>query len=59
MISSAICNGNRTKWSSIRSVIIGQLINKIVEVQFVHHKYDYRIGRHEVLLPIKQNYDKI
>ena len=27
--------------------------------RFVNHDYDYRIGRHEVLLPINQNYDRI
>ena len=38
-------NGNRTEWSSIRSVII-RTINKIrqfeAEVRFVNHEYDYR-----------------
>ena len=36
--------------------------NHKVEIQFVNHKYDCmitdRIGQHEVLLPINQNYDK-
>ena len=39
-----INNGNRTGWSPIRSVII-RVINKI--------------GRHDVWLPINQNYGKI
>ena len=36
--------------------------NHKVGIQFVNHKYDCmitdRIGQHEVLLPINQNYDK-
>ena len=42
----AINNGNRTEWSSIRSVII-RVINKLSDgreagVRFVDHEYDYR-----------------
>ena len=40
----SICNGNRTEWSPIRSVIIRVI---------------YKIGRHEVLLPINHNFNKI
>ena len=40
-----ICNGNRTEWSPIRSVII-RLITKSDDraagVRFVYHEYDYR-----------------
>ena len=36
--------------------------NHKLGIQFVNHKYDCRItdriGQHEVLLPINQNYDK-
>ena len=43
-----IRNGNRTKWSSIRSVII-RVITKsdgsAAEVRFVYHEYDYRPNR--------------
>ena len=42
--SSTICNGNRTEWSLIRSVII-QVIAKsddrAAAVRFVYHEYDY------------------
>ena len=41
--SELICDGNRTEWSPIRSVII-QAITKqdshLVGVQFFHHKYN-------------------
>ena len=40
-----ICNGNRTEWSPIRSVII-RVITKSDDrkagVRFVNHEYDYR-----------------
>jgi len=40
-----LCNGNRTEWSPIRSVII-RVITKLDDreagVRFVHDEYDYR-----------------
>ena len=37
-----VCNGNRTEWSPIRSVII-RVINKITrESDLFNHEYDYR-----------------
>ena len=43
IISELICDGNRTEWSPIRSVIT-QVISKqdshLVGVQFFHHKYN-------------------
>ena len=40
-------NGNRTEWSSIRSVII-RVIKKSNDraagVRFVYHEYDYRLN---------------
>ena len=52
----AISNGNRTEWSPIRSVIIrvrGRPICLITSM------ITDRIGRHEVLLPINHNFNKI
>ena len=43
MIST--CNGGRTEWSAIRSVIIWVITksdDRAAEVQFVYHEYDYR-----------------
>ena len=44
-ICRTICNGNRTEWSPIRSVII-RVITKSDDreagVRFVYHEYDYR-----------------
>ena len=40
-----ISNGNRTEWSSIRSVIIRvitKLDDRAAGVRFVNHEYDYR-----------------
>ena len=40
-----ICNGNRTEWSPIRSVIIRVIIksdDRAAGVRFVYHEYDYR-----------------
>ena len=57
-------NGNRTKWSPIRSVII-RVIDKIGRPPkresdlLIMSMITDRIGRHEFLLPIKPNYDKI
>ena len=43
--SFAICNGNRTEWSPIRSVIIRVITksdDRAAGVRFVYHEYDYR-----------------
>ena len=59
-----ISNGNRTEWSSIRSVII-RVINKIGRLRsgspicLITSMITDRIGRHEVLLPINYNFNKI
>ena len=59
-----ICNGNRTEWSPIRSVII-RVINKIGRprsgspICLITSMITDRIGRHEVLLPINHNINKI
>ena len=44
---SPICNGNRIEWSLIWSVIIWVRTKSsdcTAGVQFVHHKYDYRLN---------------
>ena len=57
-----ICNGNRTEWSPVRSVII-RVITKSDEgragVRFVNHEYDYRLNwTTRGLLPINhKNYN--
>ena len=59
-----ICNGNRTEWSPIRSVII-RVINKIGRprsgspICLITSMITDRIGRHELLLPINHNFNKI
>ena len=59
-----ISNGNRTEWSPIRSVII-RVINKIGlplrgrPICLITSMITDRIGRHEVLLPINHNFNKI
>ena len=59
-----ICNGNRTERSPIRSVII-RVINKIGRpssgspICLITSMITDRIGRHEVLLPINHNFNKI
>ena len=59
-----ISNGNRTEWSPIRSVII-RVINKIRRprsgspICLITSMITDRIGRHEVLLPINHNFNKI
>ena len=59
-----ICNGNRTEWSQIRSVII-RVINKTGRprsgspICLITSMITDRIGRHEVLLPINHNFNKI
>ena len=45
-----INNGNRTEWSPMWSVIIW--------LQIRSRMITDRIGQHDVLLPINQNYDK-
>ena len=62
--TALICNGNRTEWSPIRSVII-RVINKIGRprsgspICLITSMITDRIGRHEVLLPINHNINKI
>ena len=59
-----ISNGNRTEWSPIRSVII-RVINKIgrprsgSSICLITSMITDRIGRHEVLLQINHNFNKI
>ena len=59
-----ISNGNRTEWSPIRSVFI-RVINKIGRphsgnpICLITNMITDRIGRHEVLLPINHNTNKI
>ena len=59
-----VSNGNRTDWSPIRSVII-RVINKIGRprsgspICLITSMITDRIGRHEVLLPINHNFNKI
>ena len=59
-----IGNGNGTDWSPIRSVII-RVINKIGRprsgspICLITSMMTDRIGRHEVLLPINHNFNKI
>ena len=52
-----ISNGNRTEWSPIQSVII-RVINKS-PICLITSTITDRIGRHEVLLPINHNFNKI
>ena len=62
--SSSSSNGNRTEWSPIRSVIL-RVINKIGRprsgspICLITIMITDRIGRHEVLLPINHNFNKI
>ena len=59
-----LSNGNRTEWSPVRSVII-RVINKIGRprsgspICLITSMITDRIGRHEVLLPINHNFNKI
>ena len=42
-----ICNGNRTEWSPIQSVIIRVITksdDRAAEVRFVYYEYDYRLN---------------
>lgn len=60
----AVNNGNRTEWRLIRAVII-RVINKIGRsrsrrpIISIRSMVNGEIGRHEVLLPINQYYNKI
>ena len=56
-----IYNGNRTEQSPDRSVIIpARVIDKSGSpIRFITSMITYRIGGHEVLLPINHNYNKI
>ena len=64
LVINTISNGNRTEWSPIRSVII-RVINKIGRpssgrpICLITSMITDRIGRHEVLLPINHNFNKI
>ena len=64
LVINTINNGNRTEWSPIRSVII-RVINKIGRprsgrpICLIMSMLTDRIGRHEVLLPINHNFNKI
>ena len=45
LLFSTICNGNRTEWSRIRSVILRVITksdDRVAGVRFVNHEYDYR-----------------
>ena len=59
-----ISNGNRTEWIPVPSVII-RVINKIGRphsgspICLITSMITDRIGRHEVLLPVNHNYNKI
>ena len=63
-VVTGISNGNRTEWSPIRSVII-RVINKIgrprsgCPICLITSMITDRIGRHDVLLPINHNFNKI
>ena len=51
--------GNRTKWSSVRSVIIRvlqPLPTAKQESDLFNHEYDYRLNWTEFLLPINYNH---
>ena len=62
--NTILSNGNRTGWSPIRSVII-RVSNKIGRprngspICLITSMITDRIGRHEVLLPVNHDFDKI
>ena len=61
--NTLLSNGHRTEWSPIRSVI-KRMINKIgprsgSPICLITSMITGRIGRHEVLLPINHNFNKI
>ena len=53
-----INNVKRTVWSPIRSVIIRVIDKSLIDLLITSMITD-RIGQHEVLLLMNQNYDKI
>ena len=61
---NVISNGNRTEWGPIRFVVI-RVIDKIGRprsgspICLITSMITNRIGRHEVLLPINHNFNKI
>ena len=63
-ISISISNGNRTEWSPIRSILI-RVINEIGRprsgspICLITSVITDRIGRHEVLLLINHDFNKI
>ena len=59
MFFKEIFYGNRTKWSSVRSVIIRVLQHLPTakqESDLFNHEYDYRLNWTEFLLPINYNH---
>ena len=58
-VIAAISNGNRTEWSPIRSVIILEINKSGSPICLITSMITDRIGRHEVLLPINHNFNKI
>ena len=64
IINIIISNGNRTKWSPKRSVMM-RVINKIRRprsgspICLITSMITDQIGQHEVLLPIYHNFNKI
>ena len=58
-VIAAISNGNRTEWSPIRSVIILGRPRSGSPICLITSMITDGIGRHEVLLPINHNFNKI
>lgn len=62
--ASGISNGNKGVWSPIWSVIM-PMVNRIgrprigILICLITNMITDQIGRHEVLLPINHNYNKI
>ena len=59
IIITIISNGNRTEWSPIRSVIIRVINKRGSPICLISSMITDRIGRHEVLLLINHNFEKI
>ena len=58
-LRTTICNGNRTEWNPVRSVII-RVMTKSDDpaMVFITSMITDRFGRHEILLPINhKNYN--
>ena len=58
-LRATICNGNRTEWNPVRSVII-RVMTKSDDpaMVFITSMITDRFGRHEILLPINhKNYN--